>query len=513
MKTRLSNFLVALCMVTLNAVAADKQIFQFGKASSIEEVETKTNNVMIVVPTNGTPVNIDLKDFRRWMTNGLATSNMVFTASNTLASVDSTSSNALRSLTLSSSNSLNALTLTTSNALQASIDAGGGGGTVQTNISYVAVTNLTSFGAVTNGQTGSVTIAGLTLFDQVISAQEFVGGGSGLSALSGTAIASGTVADARISSTITRDSELVAADTVVSNGLVTGLAAGSYAIIATNSIFVNATNYVGTNRVPYWTVELDGVYPQAYLRDNNGVAFARVRESAEPNRAIYLGDVSDNQTIDAVSLRVLGVGAGNQDPRITFVFGGTATNSSGVEIASDSSWQFHESNFGPDWLDTDFNHVPVAAIAHNYTNTLYFGQTNWTTTLRGSNVVSSTNMTVQGTFNPSGGIIGNRTITTNASPQLGTLYTNGARRGWFTTSVQLEPAFTDAGVRIITFTQGGTATNRWAEVWQTDNGGDGEAQRIQMTAPLNPNEVWYLSDFSAGGTVTIITNTWKIVNE
>ena len=292
-----------------------------------------------------------------------------------------------------------------------------------------------------------------------------------------------------------------------------GLAAGSYAIIATNSIFVNATNYVGTNRAPYWTVELDGVYPQAYLRDNNGVAFARVRESAEPNRAIYLGDVSDNQTIDAVSLRVLGVGAGNQDPRITFVFGGTATNSSGVEIASDSSWQFHESNFGPDWLDTDFNHVPVAAIAHNYTNTLYFGQTNWTTTLRGSNVVSSTNMTVQGTFNPSGGIIGNRTITTNASPQLGTLYTNGARRGWFTTSVQLEPAFADAGVRIITFTQGGTATNRWAEVWQTDNGGDGEAQRIQMTAPLNPNEVWYLSDFSGGGTVTIITNTWKLVNE
>ena len=128
MKTRLSNFLVALCMVTLNAVAADKQIFQFGKASSIDEVETKTNTVMIVAPTNGTPVNIDLKDFRRWMTNGLATSNMVFTASNTLASVDSTSSNALRTLTLSSSNSLHTLTLTTSNALQANIDAGSGGG-------------------------------------------------------------------------------------------------------------------------------------------------------------------------------------------------------------------------------------------------------------------------------------------------------------------------------------------------------------------------------------------------
>ena len=71
-------------MVTLNVFAADKQIFQFGKASSIAEIETKTNTVMIVAPTNGTPVNIDLKDFRRWMTNGLATSNMVFTASNTL---------------------------------------------------------------------------------------------------------------------------------------------------------------------------------------------------------------------------------------------------------------------------------------------------------------------------------------------------------------------------------------------------------------------------------------------
>ena len=354
----------------------------------------------------------------------------------------------------------------------------------------------------------------------------YVGNGASITNLNADELRSGTVPLARLSgitatqiadSTITTnkvDATAYAAFTASATDVTqAGLAAGSYAITATNSIFVNATNYVGTNRVPYWTVELDGVYPQAYLRDNNGVAFMRARESAEPNRAIYLGDVSDNQTIDAVSLRVLGVGAGNQDPRITFVFGGTATNSSGVEIASDSSWQFHESNFGPDWLDTDFNHVPVAAIAHNYTNTLYFGQTNWTTTLRGSNVVSATNMTVQGTFNPSGGIIGNRTITTNANPQLGTLYTNGARRGWFTTSVQLEPAFTDAGVRIITFTQGGTATNRWAEVWQTDNGGDGEAQRIQMTAPLNPNEVWYLSDFSAGGTVTIITNTWKIVNE
>ena len=84
MKTRLLNFLVVLCMVTLNAVAADKQIFQFGKASSIEEVETKTNNVMIVVPTNGTPVNIDLKDFRRWMTNGLAPTTLVTSTSNSL---------------------------------------------------------------------------------------------------------------------------------------------------------------------------------------------------------------------------------------------------------------------------------------------------------------------------------------------------------------------------------------------------------------------------------------------
>ena len=126
MNTRLLNFLVVLCM-TLNVFAADKQIFQFGKASSIAEIETKTNNVAIIAPTNGTPVNIDLKDLRRWMTNGLATSNMVFTASNTLAAVDSTSSNALRTLTLSSSNSLHALTLTTSNALQANIDAGGGG--------------------------------------------------------------------------------------------------------------------------------------------------------------------------------------------------------------------------------------------------------------------------------------------------------------------------------------------------------------------------------------------------
>ena len=52
-------------MVTLNVFAADKQIFQFGKASSIAEIETKTNTVMIVAPTNGTPVNIDLNDLDR----------------------------------------------------------------------------------------------------------------------------------------------------------------------------------------------------------------------------------------------------------------------------------------------------------------------------------------------------------------------------------------------------------------------------------------------------------------
>ena len=104
-------------MVTLNVFAADKQIFQFGKASSIAEIETKTNNVAIIAPTNGTPVNIDLKDLRRWMTNGLAPSNMVFTASNSLAAANLASSNALRTLTL-----------TASNALRVDIDAGSGGG-------------------------------------------------------------------------------------------------------------------------------------------------------------------------------------------------------------------------------------------------------------------------------------------------------------------------------------------------------------------------------------------------
>ena len=84
MKTRLYNFLVVLCILSLNACAADKQVFQFGKASSIAEIETKTNTVMIVVPTNGTPVNIDLKDFRRWMTNGLAPTTLVTSTSNSL---------------------------------------------------------------------------------------------------------------------------------------------------------------------------------------------------------------------------------------------------------------------------------------------------------------------------------------------------------------------------------------------------------------------------------------------
>jgi lysophospholipase L1-like esterase len=124
-------------------------------------------------------------------------------------------------------------------------------GTVQTNISYTAVTNLTSFGAITNNDTRQVTFtdrltvgSGATDGRIILTdgesknyaaivgdsgwqfGQPIEANGSLLTALNGSAISSGTVADARIASTIARDSEV----TQATNDVVSGLAAGAYSI-------------------------------------------------------------------------------------------------------------------------------------------------------------------------------------------------------------------------------------------------------------------------------------------
>lgn len=85
--------------------------------------------------------------------------------------------------------------------------AGEGGGTVQTNISYTAVTNLTSFGALTNNETRALYFSNTVWFaDSIqaadsIEAVQFIGGGASLTGLSGTQITSGTISSNKLDAT------------------------------------------------------------------------------------------------------------------------------------------------------------------------------------------------------------------------------------------------------------------------------------------------------------------------
>lgn len=105
-----------------------------------------------------------------------------------------------------------------------------------------------------------------------------------------------------------------------------------------------------------------------------------------------------------------------------------------------------------------------------------------------------------------------RTVTTNANPQLGTLYTNTGKLGWFTTSLKFAPAAGAQRVRGVTYRQGNTSTNFWAQVAFDDAGSTYGVTEHQVWIPLNPFDVFYLQSMNDSG-VEIVTNTWKIVNE
>jgi hypothetical protein len=144
-------------------------------------------------------------------------------------------------------------------------------------------------GALTNNETRDVTFTEDVAVQGTLSAPTISGANASISAItavtvtasggisgsiSGGDINSGTVADARIASTITRDPEMNAADTVVSNGVVSGLAAGSYAI--NGELLTNIVNqgihalYVSPSGNNSTAVRGDITKPYATLYDFNG---------------------------------------------------------------------------------------------------------------------------------------------------------------------------------------------------------------------------------------------------
>ena len=277
----------------------------------------------------------------------------------------------------------------------------------------------------------------------------------------------------------------------------------------------NLTQYLSTTRrAPYWTVETFGGDGYHYYLNLPGIGpFIRVRSNSVPARALYLGAVDEggSTVLDAVSVQVPGNGYGNTDPRITFVVNGPHLNAGAVEIANDPSWQFHADAFGADYIDVNtFDHMSLWAMQHDFTNNFYFGVTNYQTSIRGTNILLTTNVTATGTLKPSGGIIGDRTVT-SFSMSHATLYTNGIYRAWFFATVMLDPGGGNSSAKIVTYKQNNTSTNFWADVYDEDPSSAFIMPRFQISAPLNPGEVFYVESGGTGGPPTI-TNA-KIVAE
>jgi hypothetical protein len=138
---------------------------------------------------------------------------------------------------------------------------------------FVTISNGTSSGtsgALTNNETRAVTLTSdlivggaIIATNDTVSANSFIGDGGNLTGLSGTSISSGTVADARIASTITRDDELASSTNVI----VQGLAAGSYAVAET--ALTGFLRFSSTN-----TAFVDGAATNAITVVSNSTSYA-----------------------------------------------------------------------------------------------------------------------------------------------------------------------------------------------------------------------------------------------
>lgn len=266
--------------------------------------------------------------------------------------------------------------------------------------------------------------------------------------------------------------------------------------LAPNSNITNVTKYINSTwREPYWTVSTFG---DGYLFKQlspQGHAFMSIRTNTPPNRALYIGDVDNNDQFDAVATFAGSTATGNTDPRITWVFSGDDG------VYQDMSWQVHERSFGADYVDSfdTFNHVRLDFITYNPTNRLTeLGYTNYQTAIVGTNVF------VQAPF----------LVTTNSNPQIGTLYTNGNSRARFYASISISGGGENNIIEGVTYRQGGSDTQHWSQVQFDDSGSIFNGQTFNLNFPVNPSAVYYLTILSgSAGNFTVITNNWKLVSE
>jgi hypothetical protein len=178
-------------------------------------------------------------------------------------------------------------------------------------------TNIHAFGALTNNETrnvnfeGNVYLGGVAtpaielnassgegVFDGEVTAIAFSGEGASLTALNGSSISSGTVADSRIASTITRNSELQSS----TNLIVSGLAAGSYSVkiptthgITVRAEYVNDGQFVGPN--------IYAGHPQNYIAPDEPGCFIAGGITNTTSGAAYT-----NTILDRISTIAGGVG-------------------------------------------------------------------------------------------------------------------------------------------------------------------------------------------------------------
>lgn len=100
-------------------------------------------------------------------------------------------------------------------------------------------------------------------------------------------------------------------------------------------------------------------------------------------------------------------------------------------------------------------------------------------------------------------------IISSARPT-GLLSTNGTHRAVFTTSVVCDDGFA-AEAEIHVFPQNNASTNVWGRGGIGASTSAGGLFSSSLTAYLNPGDVWFVKNINASGGLTVVSNTWHLV--
>jgi len=225
-------------------------------------------------------------------------------------------------------------------------------GAAQTNISYTAVTNLASFGALTNNDTRNVTFLG------TVASSGFQGDGNGLTELDADNLIYGSIPVGRIQDGLITSNKLDATAYVAFKNDVTqsGLAAGSYAIAetaltgllrfsSTNTAFIDgaATNAITvvSNAYAWLTITLSGANAttrgaaRTYYPTANSLVFT----NGATNGLYFVGSLAGNL---AVTNAAYPDSVGDFSNTALIGTGGTA-----LAIIASGAWNDNESDFNP----------------------------------------------------------------------------------------------------------------------------------------------------------------------